>query len=69
MIASCARLNASSTLPAAFSARPVVASVPATGTASTAISISPTLTGISLPAATTPTPSAYPGRQRRPQVI
>ena len=56
MIASCARPNASSTFPAARAARPEVGSVPATGTASTSISISPTLTGISRLAATTPTP-------------
>ena len=47
MIASCARPNASSTLPAARAGRPSVGSVPATGTVSTSISISPTLTGIS----------------------
>ena len=41
MIASCARPNASSAFPAARAVRPDVASVPATGTASTSISISP----------------------------
>ena len=56
----CARPNASSTFPAAFAARPDVGSVPATGTASTSISISPTLTGISRPAATTPHPLRPP---------
>jgi hypothetical protein len=56
MIASCARLNASSTFPVAFAARPDVASVPAAGTVSTSISISPTLTGISRLAATAPIP-------------
>ena len=66
MIASYARRNASSTLPAARAARPEVASVPATGTASTSISISPTLTGISLPAATTSNPQRLPGTAAPP---
>lgn len=66
MIASCARPNASRTSPAARAARPEVASVPVTRTASTSIPISPTLTGISWLAATTPHPHVRPGKQHSP---